>query len=223
VIGAGVVENEKIRTNADGTANLIFADRSTLTVGKGSEVTLDKFVYDPGTQAGSMVLNLGQGALRFIGGQLSKDGNVTVKTPTATMTVRGGIALFFTAPDGSTTALLLYGVALTDLNSGQQIYRPGFMFKFPAGGGAPTIEKITDQELADLLKQFNTQTGLGGQLPDQDVALIEEQLRDGRIQEMITALRNQVDNNSQSNNPALDALRQSLTNSVVGSQTNPYR
>ncbi|HVT50496.1 MAG TPA: FecR domain-containing protein [Dongiaceae bacterium] len=223
VIGAGVVANEKIRTNADGTANLIFADRSTLTVGKGSEVTLDKFVYDPGTQAGSMVLNLGQGALRFIGGQLSKDGNVTVKTPTATMTVRGGIALFFTAPDGSTTALLLYGVALTDLNSGQQIYRPGFMFKFPAGGGAPTIEKITDQELADLLKQFNTQTGLGGQLPDQDVALIEEQLRDGRIQEMITALRNQVDNNSQSNNPALDALRQSLTNSVVGSQTNPYR
>src|SRR5689334_22468475 len=76
VIGATVVENEKIRTNADGTANLIFADRSTLTVGKGSEVTLDKFVYDPGTKTGGMALTLGQGALRFIGGQLSKDGNV---------------------------------------------------------------------------------------------------------------------------------------------------
>jgi hypothetical protein len=223
VIGAGVVENEKVRTSPDGTAHLIFADRSTLTVGKGSEVTLDKFVYDPGSKTGSMVLNLGQGALRFIGGQLSKDGSVTVKTPTATMTVRGAIALFFTAPDGSTTALLLYGVALTDLGSGKQLFRPGFMFKFPAGGGEPTVEKITDAELGDLLKQFNTQTGLGGQLPDQDVALIEEQLRDGRIQELISLLRDQVDNNSQSNNPALDALRQSLTDSVTGNQNNPYR
>jgi hypothetical protein len=215
VIGANVVENEKIRTNGDGTANLIFADRSTLTVGKGSEVTLDKFVYDPGTKSGNMVLSLGQGALRFVGGQLSKDGNVQVKTPTATMTIRGGIALFFTTPDGGSIGLLLYGNALTDQGSGQEINRPGFMFKFPPGGGAPEIVKITDQELAGLLRQFNTQTGLGGQLPDQDIALIEEQLRDGRIQELIALLRDQVDDLSQKNNPALDALRQALTNGVV--------
>ncbi|HVZ02854.1 MAG TPA: FecR domain-containing protein [Dongiaceae bacterium] len=223
VIGAGVVENEKIRTDADGTANLIFADRSTLTVGKGSEVTLDKFVYDPGSKTGSMVLNLGQGALRFIGGQLSKDGNVQVKTPTATMTIRGGIGLFFTTPDGGSIGLLLYGNALTDTATGQEINRPGFMFRFPPGGGAPEIVKITDQELAELLRQFNTQTGLGGQLPDQDIALIEEQLRDGRIQELIALLRDQVDDLSQKDNPALDALRQALTQGVVGNQSNnPY-
>ena len=223
VIGANVVENEKIRTNADGTANLIFADRSTLTVGKGSEVTLDKFVYDPGTKTGGMVLSLGQGALRFIGGQLSKDGNVTVKTPTATMTVRGGIALFFTTPDGGSIGLLLYGNALTDTATGQEINRPGFMFKFPPGGGTPEIVKITDAELAALLKQFNTQTGVGGKLPDQDIALIEEQLRDGRIQELIGLLRTQVDDASQKDNPALDALRQALTQGVVGNQSNnPY-
>jgi FecR protein len=224
VLGANVVENEKIRTTADGTANLIFADRSTLTVGKGSEVTLDKFVYDPGTKTGSMVLNLGQGALRFIGGQLSKDGNVTVKTPTATMTVRGGIALFFTTPDGGTVAVMLYGNALTDLGTGQEINRPGFMFRFPPGGGAPEIVKISDADLAGLLKQFNTQTGVGGQLPDQDIALIEEQLRDGRIEELIALLRDQVDDLSQKDNPALDALRQSLTQGVSagGGNTNPY-
>jgi hypothetical protein len=221
VLGANVVENEKIRTNADGTANLIFADRSTLTVGKGSEVTLDKFVYDPGTKTGSMVLNLGQGALRFIGGQLSKDGNVTVKTPTATMTVRGGIALFFTAPDGSTKAVLIYGNALTDLASGKEINRPGFMFVFKPGGESEIV-KITDADLAGLLTQFNTQTGLAGQLPDQDIALIEEQLRDGRVQELIGLLRTQVDDLSQKDNPALDALRQALTQGVVNQNNNPY-
>jgi hypothetical protein len=216
VIGAGLVENEKVHTNADGTANLIFADRSTLTVGKGSEVTLDKFVYDPGTKAGGMVLSLGQGALRFIGGQLSKDGNVTVKTPTATMTIRGGIGLFFTTLDGGSIGLLLYGNALTDTKTGQEINRPGFMFKFPPGGGAPEIVKITDGELSSLLKQFNTQTAPGAELPDQDVALIEEQIRDGRIQELIALLRNQIDGLSEKDNPALDALRQALTTGVEG-------
>jgi hypothetical protein len=169
-----------------------------------------------------MVLSLGQGALRFIGGQLSKDGNVQVKTPTATMTVRGGIALFFTAPDGSTKAVLLYGNALTDLASGKEINRPGFMFVFTPGGGGPEIVKISDADLAGLLKQFNTQTGLAGQLPDQDIALIEEQLRDGRVQELIGLLRTQVDDLSQKDNPALDALRQALTQGVVNQNNNPY-
>jgi len=219
VIGAGLVENEKIRTNADGTTNVIFADRSTLTVGKGSEVTLDKFVYDPGAKSGGMVLNLSQGALRFVGGQLSKDGNVQVKTPTATMTIRGGIGLFFAMPDGSSIGLLAYGNALTDIATGQEINRPGFMFKFPPGGGAPEIVKITDAELSQLLKQFNTQTGVGGKLPDQDIALIEEQIRDGRIQELIGLLRNQVDDLSDKNNPALDALRQALTHGVLVGNT----
>ncbi len=70
VIGAGLVQNEKIRTTADGTANVIFADRSTLTVGKGSQVVLDKFVYDPATGDGGLALDLAQGALRFVGGKL---------------------------------------------------------------------------------------------------------------------------------------------------------
>ena len=108
---------------------------------------------------------------------------------------------------------------MTDQGSGQEINRPGFMFKFPPGGGAPEIVKITDAELAGLLRQFNTQAGLGGQLPDQDIALIEEQLRDGRIQELIALLRTQVDDLSQKNNPALDALRQSLTQGVVVGNT----
>jgi hypothetical protein len=223
-IGTGLVENERIRTTAEGTANVVFADRTTLTVGKNSEITLDKFVYDPAGGAGSMVLDLKQGALRFVGGALSKGGanSVQVKTPTATMTVRGAIALFFTQPDGSSIALLLYGNALKDLESGQEINRPGFMFKFPTGGGAPEIVKITDGELAQLLQQFGNQSGVGGQLPDEQLALIEQQINDGRIGELITALRDQIDQQTGRDNPALDALRQSLSQSTIVTESNPY-
>ena len=224
VMGANVVENEKIRTTAEGTANLIFADRSTLTVGKNSEVTLDKFVYDPAVKSGGMVVNLTQGALRFVGGQLSKTGDVQVKTPTATMTVRGGIALFFQGADGQTYGMLLYGNALKDLASGQEINRPGFMFKFPAGGGTPEIMKISDEMLGSFLKQFNTQTGVAGELPDQEIALLEQALNDGRVAELLADLQNQIDLVSQRDNPVLDALRRSLSQSIMGPSDggNPY-
>jgi hypothetical protein len=217
VIGAGLVQNEKIRTTADGTANVIFADRSTLTVGKGSEVVLDKFVYDPGTGEGGLALNLAQGALRFVGGKLSKGGNVEVKTPTATMTVRGGIALFyFPAGGGDGYAVFLYGQELKNVTTGESIFRPGFAFKFPADGGPPQLVKITDQELANILKNFNTETGLAGNFPDQDIALLEDN------PDLIRDLRRQIEDQTQTNNPALESLRQFMATNSIPDVVGPY-
>jgi hypothetical protein len=204
-IGTNLVQDQKIRTSTDGTANVIFADRSTLTVGKGSEVVLDKFVYDPATGTGGLAIDLTQGALRFVGGKLSKDGNVQVKTPTATMTVRGGIGLFFQPPPGSGEdgyAVFLYGKELKNETTGESIFRPGFAFKFPADGGPPQLVKLTDQELANILKHFNTETGVGGRFPDQDLALLENN------PELINELRKQIEEQSIPNNPAIESLRQ---------------
>lgn len=217
VIGAGLVENEKIRTAADGTANVIFADRSTLTVGKGSEVVLDKFVYDPATGSGSLAIDLTQGALRFVGGKLSKGGNVEVKTPTATMTVRGGIALFYFPPGGGDGyAVFLYGQELKNVTSGESIFRPGFAFKFPADGGPPQLVKITDQELANILKNFNTESGFAGRFPDQDLALLEDN------PDLIRDLRKQIEEQTQTNNPALESLRQFMATNAIPDVFDPY-
>ena len=215
-IGAGLVENEKIRTSADGTANVIFADRSTLTVGKGSEVVLDKFVYDANAKSGGLALTLTQGALRFVGGQLSKTGDVQVKTPTSTMTIRGGIALFSFPAGGTGYAVFLYGQELKDEGTGQSIFRPGFAFKFPAGGGAPELVKITDAELAEILKNFNSQSGFAGSLPDQNIALLENN------PELINDLRTQIEDGSQRNNPALDSLRQFFGQQATPDSLGPY-
>jgi hypothetical protein len=218
VIGAGLVENEKIRTSADGTANVIFADRSTLTVGKRSEVVLDKFVYDPASGSGGLAIDLAQGALRFVGGKLSKGGNVEVKTPTATMTVRGGIALFYFPPGGDGYAVFLYGQELKNTTTGESIFRPGFAFKFPADGGPPQLVKITDQELANILKNFNTDSGFAGSFPDQDLALLEDH------PDLIRDLRKQIEDQTQTNNPAVESLRQFMATNAAVSDVgrNPY-
>jgi hypothetical protein len=215
-IGAGLVENERIRTDENGTANLIFADRSSLTVGRSAEVVLDRFVYDPASKSGELAVSIGQGALRFIGGQLSKSGAVRVKTQTATLTVRGGIALIGRLPDGTYVAVLLYGNELHDITHDLSVFRAGFALRYGADGnplGEPT--RITDAELADLLKNFDTTTGIGGKLPDEQVAALESELHDQNMQQLINDLRSQIDDLSQRNNTVLNSLNQFMVVDTV--------
>ena len=93
-IGNDMSANEVITTRSGDRAHIVFLDGSTLTVGPDSVITLDKFVYDPEKKTGEMALNASRGVFRFVGGAISKNSEVVVKTPSATMGIRGGIATF---------------------------------------------------------------------------------------------------------------------------------
>src|SRR5690242_7720937 len=67
-VGGSIFQNEIIRTGASSVAQLLFADQTTLSVGPRSEVTLDRFVYNPNQSTGDVAISLGRGALRFITG-----------------------------------------------------------------------------------------------------------------------------------------------------------
>lgn len=90
-IGANVFFKERIATSETGQTQLLFLDASSLTVGPNSEVVLDEFVYDPGTSTGALALTISKGVFRFIGGQISKTAGVTIRTPHATLGIRGSI------------------------------------------------------------------------------------------------------------------------------------
>jgi hypothetical protein len=147
-VGTDVQANEIISTAADDRAHLVFLDGTTLTIGPSSSMTIDKFVYDPTTQKGELAVNATKGVFRIIGGRISKTSTITVTTPSATMGIRGGIAVFgVTVPSatdsGGTTSILVYGNSLTVTAGGvtQTITVPGLSVTTPTGGtpGAPTI------------------------------------------------------------------------------------
>jgi len=92
-VGARVVHKERIKTTPTGSVQLLFLDRSTLSIAPNSEVVIDEFVYNPGEGSGRMVTSLTKGALRFVGGQLSHGGQATVNTPSATIGIRGGTSI----------------------------------------------------------------------------------------------------------------------------------
>jgi hypothetical protein len=89
-VGNDVFRNEVIRTDASGVTHLLFLDKSSLTVGPDSIVTIDKYVYNPETDSGELVMTATRGVLRFVGGSLSKKKPVTIKTPLGTLGIRGG-------------------------------------------------------------------------------------------------------------------------------------
>ena len=129
LIGSSVFSQENVITTENGQAQMLFLDESALTIGPNSEVVLDEFVYDPNTKTGKLALTATKGLFRLVGGRISKTNPVILKTPTATIGIRGGIAMV-NASDvgGATTSTFLFGDQM-DVTSGgvtKSATRPGF-------------------------------------------------------------------------------------------------
>ena len=151
-VGTDVQANEIISTAADDRAHLVFLDGTTLTVGPSSQLTIDKFVYDPTTQKGELAVNATKGVFRVIGGRISKTSAITVTTPAATMGIRGGMAAFSVATGGATITVSLFGViTVTAGGVTQTMTVPGLQVSTSTGGtpGAPTI--VTQGSLSAAL------------------------------------------------------------------------
>ncbi len=88
--GDNVRQDELIEVSAEGTGEIRLRDDTKLALGPGSQLLLDEFVYNPELSGGAIVLNLVKGTFRFITGIAAKPAYV-IRTPTASITVRGTI------------------------------------------------------------------------------------------------------------------------------------
>ncbi|MEM9063055.1 MAG: FecR domain-containing protein [Pseudomonadota bacterium] len=93
IIGDDVVANERVQTSDVGSGQLLFIDQTSLTVAANSDIVLDKYIFDPEKKAGDVALSIARGSVRFIGGLITKKTTATIRTPTSTIGIRGGMAL----------------------------------------------------------------------------------------------------------------------------------
>jgi hypothetical protein len=123
VVGAGasrvlqvkgdVFMGDRVETGKGGQAQLLFLDNTRMVVGPNSQLVIDSFVYK-GSTASRFGISAVKGAFRFITGASEKQAYV-IKTPTATIGVRGTRFDFTVDPDGATNFALYEGsVALCD-------------------------------------------------------------------------------------------------------------
>jgi len=90
-VGTPVNMNVVLSTGIDARLQNIFIDDTTLTLGENARVVVDRYVFNPNTSTGSIILNTSSAALRFSTGKIGQMGNkdVTVNTPFAALSVRG--------------------------------------------------------------------------------------------------------------------------------------
>jgi hypothetical protein len=106
--GDVIFQNEIIVTDDKGIGQFEFRDKTKLAIGPGSTVVLDNFVYDSDTSKTKVVINLTQGAMRFITGK-SDHSAYEIVTPTATIGVRGTAFDVYTKPDGEIAVAMIDG------------------------------------------------------------------------------------------------------------------
>ena len=85
------VEMQDTITTARSRVELTFEDRTTVKITEQSRLVIDDFVYDPNTGTGKLAVRVALGTARYASGQIAKTTPqaVNVRTPTATVAVRG--------------------------------------------------------------------------------------------------------------------------------------
>ena len=123
--GNSVIEREdkeevKVEKNLDvfsydtvktgkGQVAIEFVDDTRVDVTQHSKLIIDEFVYDPNAKTGKLSLKATLGTVRYASGQIAKNSaqNISIKTPTATVSVRGTDFAMTIDEIGSSTIILL--------------------------------------------------------------------------------------------------------------------
>ena len=150
-VGAHVMHKERIKTTPTGSVQLLFLDRSTLTVAPNSDIVIDEFVYNPANGSGHMAVSRAKGAMRLVGGQLSHAGEATVNAGNATIGIRGGTGIF------TTKEVINLNGTLTP-NNCPPVKRPGYKISLSCG----PIQQASAAELSHYVNLFTSRFGQNG-------------------------------------------------------------
>ena len=103
-----VKTGESISANKGSHGEILLNDNSKIIVGPGASIKLDDFVVaDKGLKSGT--LKMVKGAFRFISGKSNKKAKFNIKTPLATIGIRGTAFDVYVREKGTTDVVLFSG------------------------------------------------------------------------------------------------------------------
>jgi hypothetical protein len=89
--GLEIWENDTLRTGPNGSIGIVFNDDTFLSLGPGSILVIDEFIFAPKQGKFSIVITMLKGTAAYLSGIISKVSpeSVHFKTPTASIGIRG--------------------------------------------------------------------------------------------------------------------------------------
>ena len=168
-----------------------FIDDTRVDVTEHSKLIIDEFVYDPNTKKGSLSLKAALGTIRYASGQIAKTSptEVQIKTPTATIGVRGtdftmtvdeiGSSTIILLPSCDTNGFCFVGEITVESDAGQVIMNTAFQ--------ATVVDTISSQPLKPIILSLeeNFITNLLIFSPPRE---IKEAVQEAELQKTATAL-----------------------------------
>lgn len=90
-VGAGVFLNDKVTTSEDGRIGISFNDSTTLSLGEGSELRIDDFIYQPAEGKVGFGIQMLSGTMTYLSGKIAAIApeQVSVTTPSSVIGIRG--------------------------------------------------------------------------------------------------------------------------------------
>ena len=108
--GSNIEKNDTVSTNSQGRFKITFVDATTVNITQNSRLVIDDFVYDGNNKSkGRLGLKLALGTAKYTSGAIAK-GNargVGIRTPTATIGVRGTDFVMSVDEAGRSTVVLV--------------------------------------------------------------------------------------------------------------------
>lgn len=171
-----LVQDERIVSTNGGGGQVLFLDQTSLTIAPNSEVVLDRYVYDPTTDAGEMTVTVLRGAMRFVGGRISKTEPAVIKTPTATIGIRGGMGNI-NVQDGSETLYMHVAGLSSTITSGDQqltITREGGLASIGVSGDLTYLGVADSDFISNAFRPEAVGRGDGGSLAASTTSTVNE-------------------------------------------------
>ena len=103
------VEMRDLIQTLKGRADIKFVDDTKVSVTEYSKLIIDEFVYNPEKKTGKLSLKAALGTIRYSSGKIAKNSrkNVKIKSPTASVSVRGTDFTMNVQEDGASSFILL--------------------------------------------------------------------------------------------------------------------
>jgi len=164
--GVGLEMQDTIAT-ANGRMQLEFEDDTRVDVTEHSRMVIDEFVYDPNSGNGTLSMRATLGAVRYASGAIARNSrqNVSIKTPSATISVRGtdfmmivdeiGGSMITLLPSCNTAGMCVVGEITVETDEGMVIMNQAFQTTVVAHNGMaprpPVILELPEDMLRSML------------------------------------------------------------------------
>ena len=183
-LDSDIFSYDDVRTG-NGRMAIQFVDDSILKLTEHSKVVIDEFIFDPDPSKSQMAFNMASGTARFITGKLGmiNKENISIKTPTATIGIRG--TDFTTTVDELGRSLV---ILLPDQNGSSS----GEITVTTASG----VEILNEPFQATMVSAWETPPTKPVTLANMTLGLIDNMLIVSRPQEVEQAVEEQQQGNS---------------------------